>query len=437
MVIIKCCEMLGADQSRMIRNILERGCARVVLDKEVVKKEGGGLEVIDEPEQIKQRVRQHFQEWNAHRYLGTPTDRLEKVYAPREDIDAVWYDGVVIAVEEEELDEVLRVSATGKAGGPSGIVNEMLRRLGPLGRDMLWALCTEVITSSHLLGEWCKGILYPIPKTATWEGDLEAVRPITLLEHAWKLCARIVVGRMCRVLSERQVLQANNNSVLRGTSVGGPLHIVNAVMEDARENRKPLWMVFQDIRHAFDSVEWVVLEHSMRWLWFPEAYVALFRDACAGRTCQVVTPFSLCDSFEVECGLGQGAVEAPLHWRVVYDPLLSLVDDLELGYRVQRGRDDNLTLTGGVEGPVSVSSGAFVDDTVWLMGSKGAMERVLSAIMEFFTLTGITVNPKKTSLLVIGKETVAGGAGRPFIYLAEPPLRIPANPQVAGVRYLG
>src|SRR5271169_4784770 len=107
MVIIKRCEMLGADQSRMIRNILERGRARVVLDKVVAQKEGGGLEVIDEPEQIKQRVRQHFQEWNAHRVLGTSTDRWDRVYAPREDINTVWYDGVVIAVEEEELDEVL------------------------------------------------------------------------------------------------------------------------------------------------------------------------------------------------------------------------------------------------------------------------------------------------------------------------------------------
>src|SRR5271169_4018771 len=151
-VIIKRCEMLGADQSRMIRNILERGRARVVLDKVVARKEGGGLEVIDEPEQIKQRVRQHFQEWNTHRYLGTPTDRWDKVYAPREDIDAVWYDGVVIAVEEEELDEALRVSATGKAGGPSGIVNEMLRRLGPLGRDTLQAQVLQANNNSVLRG---------------------------------------------------------------------------------------------------------------------------------------------------------------------------------------------------------------------------------------------------------------------------------------------
>src|SRR5271169_5220796 len=171
----------------------------------------------------------------------------------------------------------------------------------------------------------------------------------------------------------------------------------------------------------------------MRQLRFPKAYVALFRDACAGKTCQVVTPFSLCDSFEVECSLGQGAVEAPLHWRVVYDPLLSLVDDLDLGYRVQRDRDDNLALTGCVEGPVSVSSGPFVDDTLWLTGSKGAMERVLSAVMEFFTLTGITVNPKKMSLVVISKETSAGGASQSFIDFGVPPVRIIAIPPGEGL----
>src|SRR5271169_3687554 len=106
---------------------------------------------------------------------------------------------------------------------------------------------------------------------------------------------------------------------------------------------------------------------------------------------------------------------------------------MDLGYRVQHGRDDNPALTGCVEGPVSVSSGAFVDDTVWLMGSKGAMERVLSAVMEFFTLTGITVNPKKMSLVVISKETSARGAGRLFIDFGVPPVRITAIPPGEGL----
>ena len=73
------------------------------------------------------------------------------------------------------------------------------------------------------------------------------MRPIVLLEYAWKLCSKIVIKRMCQILSDKQILQASNNSVLKGTSVAGPLHIVNTVMEDAREKKRPLWMVFQDI----------------------------------------------------------------------------------------------------------------------------------------------------------------------------------------------
>ena len=82
----------------------------------------------------------------------------------------------------------------------------------------------------------------------------------------------------------------------------------------------------------------------MRQLRFPEGYISLFKDAYAEWTCQTITPFGLCDSFSVECGLGQGAVEAPLHWRVVYDALLYMVDNLGKRYRMQDRLDSIMKL---------------------------------------------------------------------------------------------
>jgi hypothetical protein len=45
-------------------------------------------------------------------------------------------------------------------------------------------LCVRVFTDSRCPSAWKCGLIYPIPKAATWCGDLDAVRPITLLEHA-------------------------------------------------------------------------------------------------------------------------------------------------------------------------------------------------------------------------------------------------------------
>ena len=94
----------------------------------------------------------------------------------------------------------------------------------------------------------------------------------------------------------------------------------------------------------------------------PEGYISLFKDACAGQTCQTITLFGLCDSFSVECGLQQGAVEAPLHWKVVYDTLLYIVDNLGEGYRVQDRLDSSQNR--GNNGLTSVASCAFINDTV-------------------------------------------------------------------------
>ena len=78
--------MMGSNQTKMIRNILERGCPHITLDKVVTRREGGSYEVCDKPDQVKARVQQHFQQWTAHWNLGVMEGQWESVYTSWEDV---------------------------------------------------------------------------------------------------------------------------------------------------------------------------------------------------------------------------------------------------------------------------------------------------------------------------------------------------------------
>ena len=81
-----------------------------------------------------------------------------------------------------------------------------------------------------------------------------------------------------------------------------------------------------------------------------------------------------------------------------------------------------------------MSALAYVDDTVWLAQSQGGAHRMLNLAMEFFELNDITVNAKKTVLIVVNPtvdpEVLPILFGKPAL----PVLPIPAS---EGTCYLG
>ena len=56
------------------------------------------------------------------------------------------------------------------------------------------------------------------------------------------------------MISKRQILKGGNHAALPGGSTFAPLKTINAFLEDAHENSKEIWMLFQDLSKAYDHV---------------------------------------------------------------------------------------------------------------------------------------------------------------------------------------
>eukprot|EP00741_Cyanophora_paradoxa_P018571 tig00021070_g17930.t1 len=139
------------------------------------------------------------------------------------------------------------------------------------GRKLLLSLVAEAIRLRDMPDAVCQGNILGITKQGEWDGDIDNnLRPITLQEVALKLTTGLLNARLSRTIHENGFLRGANYGFRPGCSTDDALHVFNAVLEDAKQYKKPVYVLLQDIRRAYDSVSWESMELSMRRLRVPE-----------------------------------------------------------------------------------------------------------------------------------------------------------------------
>ena len=299
-----------------IRSILEVQSSRVHLDHIITKDSEDRDVILDDPQEIKDATLRYFRDvWHAPRNVGDLDDTWAPFYAPRGDIDPAWFDHLMSPPTKEETLSAIASAPNNKAPGRSGLTNDLLKRLGPLAQSLIHLVFGACLVQTTVPNSWLRGMLYCIPKGPCWSGRLEDVRPLTLLEHGRKILFSILIDRLVAILTSHRILSGTNFSVLPGTMTKDPIHILNAVMEDAREHNQEAWILFQDIRRCFDSVSChpgQTLARSLERLRIPSDFIRLCTTIALNKTNVVITAFGLTEPYKPGCGLDQGGVECPL-----------------------------------------------------------------------------------------------------------------------------
>ena len=161
-------------------------------------------------------------------------------------------------------------------------------------------------------------------------------RPIILIECLRKCYIKLLTRRAGIIISKYNVLKGPNYTGLPGESTVAPIITTNAIIEDAREHRKPLWLIAQDMAKAFDSVGMVPLRMAMNRIKLPKEFIDLMIYTFDQRQIAVITHHGLTEPFIAQDGIDQGETISPLLWRIFYDPLLYRIQHVEkLGYQIK------------------------------------------------------------------------------------------------------
>src|SRR5207253_10639054 len=123
-----------------------------------------------------------------------------------------------------------------------------------------------------------------------------------------------------------------------------PIHIMNNLLKDARQKNKEIWILFQDMKKAFDSVSLEIMKKTLERIKVPDLIIKFLLNLYNKRKIRVITEYGLTKEFETEDGLDQGEVISPLMWQIFYDPLLYTVYKEEnLSYKMKLEWPSNLS----------------------------------------------------------------------------------------------
>ena len=123
---------------------------------------------------------------------------------------------------------------------------------------------------------------------------------------------RVVTQRLDKTIIEHNILEGPNFAGLSGNSTASPVHIMNNILEDARQKNNELWILFQDMYKVFDSVGLEMLKKSLERIKLPKNTTKFILSLFEKRKIKVITSFGLIEEFKAEDSLDQGEVISPL-----------------------------------------------------------------------------------------------------------------------------
>jgi hypothetical protein len=389
----------------MIDNILDKSKNSIIMDRLIDKNPNGEINIITDSMDIKEKVHEHFRQWTRKRITNLQLmNKWKKWYEPIPTINFRWYNSLLEEVNTSELEEVIRLLPNKKAPGQSGIQYEWFKHLPENGTEVFRNIINMAIELNDIPTEWKYGYIYPIPKTTEWGHDLKITRPITLLETGRKIFMKIINNRLSVIFSNHKILTPHNYAGLPGDDTQSPIHVINNIMEDARAKGNELWLMFQDMSKAFDSVNSDSLSEALRRIKIPTAFITLIKNLLQNRENMVITTHGNTTAYKVEDGIDQGDILSPILWRIFYDPLMNRIANSNLGYKMTQewisdlktGKEDRLQ--------TKIAVAAYVDDTNWFAPSKDKMEKMLDIANEFFVMNDIAINKNKSYLIVINSS---------------------------------
>src|SRR5256714_1656427 len=421
----------------MLFSILDRDYRRIVIDRIVTVDSNNIPTLHTNPDDILKIAPTQFKALTHSRQhqFDSLTPEWESVYSPLQHVNDNIYQSLMDPPTFGEWNEALNKCSLNTAPGISGITYLLIKKLHPTVHELLRSFAGKLYSTALIPTDWKTSQIFPIPKPTDWEFNLEKTRPIILLECLRKLTVRVINTRLARLCLEHNILRGLNFGGLPGGHTKTPIHVLHNVMEDAKNNKKTLWVAFQDMSKAFDSIGMVPLRQALNRIRLLPLAIDFIINLFQHRKMKVITKYGLSDELQAMDGIDQGEVISPLIWRIFYDPLLCrIMDDESLGYTMSVSWPTDLH--GNTKNYSSrISALAFFDDTSWLAHFRASLTKTIGISNEFFILNDIKINGDKSKLIIINGD--AADSPSEGIIMGSDNATVLPSPNHKPVRYLG
>jgi len=302
----------------------------------------------------------------------------------------------VIPVSQEDIDRAsftaddvkaaARGLPNGKAPGPDGIPNEVLKAAVGLSPQFFAALFNSCMREAHYPPEWKTANLVLLRKPGKALDNPSAYRPLCMLDSVGKLFEKLLTGRLREHLTKSG--QAVNQFGFRpGKSTLDAMSKVRSAYRNANGRGQAynlfVGMLTLDVKNAFNSAPWDKIIDALARKNTPPYLLNIIGRYLSERKIIVHAPDGSTRHVDVSCGVPQGSVLGPDLWNALYDELLE------------------------IQLPPDVEIVAFADDVALLATAsvpfllEERLEQALGDVVDWLTANGLELAIEKTEAVLL------------------------------------
>ena len=207
----------------------------------------------------------------------------------------------------------------GKASGKTGILPELLLCGGVELHDRRLRVMQDVWEQGAVVEDWKDAVIVPIPKKVNLK-ECDNWRGISLLDVVGKLFARIIQERL-QVVAE-EILPDSQCGFRKGRGCTDMIFAGRQLVEKCREHDDVLFVLFVDLRKAYDSVPRPALWRVLEKCGVPPTMLSIIQSFHDGMQAEVRVGDTTTDRIEVHNGLRQGCTLTPSLFNIYFSTMV-------------------------------------------------------------------------------------------------------------------
>jgi len=294
-----------SNQSRMLSSLLNKDHKKINIDRLVTIDENNVPTLHTNPDDILTLAPKQYSALlrpRKHQFDELPDDWKE-IYDPLQHFPDNVYEDLLTEPSYKEWHEATNKCSLNTAPGISGITYLLIKKLHPNVQETLRKFAGIIYRTAFIPVEWKTSQIFPIPKPYDWHFCLERTRPIILLECLRKLIIRVINTRLANLCIKHNILRGPNFGGLPGGTTKTPIHILHNAIEDAKSNNNELWVAFQDMSKAFDSIGMTPLRFALRRIKLPDTAINFIINLFQYRKMKIITNFGLSEELSAADGI--------------------------------------------------------------------------------------------------------------------------------------
>ncbi|KAJ9526644.1 hypothetical protein QJQ45_017595, partial [Haematococcus lacustris] len=292
-------------------------------------------------------------------------------------------------MDKAGFQECLSRLAGGKAPGPDGIENEIIKMLPWEMRDTIHQLFIIMWATGCTPTAWKTSDTCLLYKDKGQETDLNAYRPVGLANTIYKLWTSLITKTLYEYAEANGMLSNCQAGFRSHRDTTQQLQMLVMALEDAKLAKTDIYALLVDFTSAFNTTCQDKLLWIMHDLGFPTDATDAVKDLYTGATTRFKTPYGHTDPVPVDRGTIQGDSLSPFLFLIYIEPLLRWLQVGARGYKFSSDTTDSA-------GRFTIGSIDYADDIAILCNSISNLRCQADKLSAYSDWGHLTISHSKT-----------------------------------------